>query len=160
MAHVHSHTHTYAHKLYAHTRKHKHTLYKGRLHASYPGSADTGWENFSSRAEKWAISFWKNSASHFLQCLHNASSVRGRKEGGGEEEQKEATTQDWPCSYVWCTQAGRHPFCTFKVGNTALTKSLNIFNEMMSLTYGELKLLICFLMAATGVNKGMSLWCG
>jgi len=51
-----------------------------------------------------------------------------------------------------------------KVGNTASTKSRNfshkIINEMMSLTYGELELLIClhFPMAATRINKeGVSL---
>jgi len=38
-----------------------------------------------------------------------------------------------------------------------------LVNEMMSLTYGELELLIClhFPMAATRINKeGKSLWCG
>jgi len=109
-----THTHTCTQTVCTHTLKH--TLYKGRLHASYPGSVDTG-----SRVEKTSPLELKNEPSPSERTLlHTSCSVcimphlweGGRKEGK-EEEHKEATTQDWLCSCVWCTQAGRHPFCTF-----------------------------------------------
>jgi len=96
-----THTHTQAHKLYAHT------------HLNIPCIKDVFMQATLAVLKK------EPSPSE-RTLLHTSCSVcimphlweGGRKERK-EEEHKEATTQDWLCSCVWCTQAGRHPFCTF-----------------------------------------------